>query len=153
MLKIDVIAVGKNKKGPWFDLQEDYASRLRWPTQILEVESKHTDAKTAQEHEQRLIAEKLDDNSYKIVLDERGKELRSVDFAAMLQKVRDSGHEKISFLIGGADGFIPSTRDKADYLLSLGNPTWPHIMARVMLLEQIYRAQQIIAGHPYHREG
>lgn len=153
MFKIDVIAVGKNKKGPWFDLQQDYSSRLRWPTQIFEVESKHTDAKSAQEHEQKLITEKLDENSYKIVLDERGKELRSIDFAAMLQKIRDNGHEKISFLIGGADGFIPATRDKADFLLSFGAPTWPHIMVRVMLLEQIYRAQQIIAGHPYHREG
>lgn len=153
MFKIDVIAAGKNKKGPWFDLQQEYLSRLRWPTHIVEIESKHTDAKTAQEHEQKLIAEKLDDNSYKIILDERGKELRSIDFANSLQKIRDAGHEKISFLIGGADGHTDTMRQKADLLLSMGIPTWPHIMVRVMLLEQIYRAQQILAGHPYHREG
>ncbi len=153
MFKIDIIAAGKNKKGPWFDLQQEYTSRLRWPTHIVEIESKHTDARAAQDHEQRLFAEKLDDTSYKIVLDERGKEIRSIDFATTLEKIRDKGYEKITFLIGGADGFTDATRQKADLLLSLGIPTWPHIMVRVMLLEQIYRAQQILAGHPYHREG
>lgn len=153
MFKIDVIAVGKNKKGSWHDLQQDYIARLRWPIQMIEIESKYTDPKTQQEHEQRLILDKLDDTSFTIVLDERGDGLRSLDFADTLRKIRDAGVEKLTFLIGGADGFTDDVRNKANVLLSFGQQTWPHMMVRVMLLEQIYRAQQIIAGHPYHREG
>ncbi|MEK7802705.1 MAG: 23S rRNA (pseudouridine(1915)-N(3))-methyltransferase RlmH [Pseudomonadota bacterium] len=153
MFKIDIIAVGKNKKGPWHDLQQDYAARLRWPVQVIEVESKYTDQKNQQEHEQRLIIDKIDPHSFVIVLDERGDGLRSLDFSDTLRKIRDTGEEKLTFLIGGADGFTDEIRSKANMLLSFGQQTWPHMMVRVMMLEQIYRAQQIMAGHPYHREG
>lgn len=153
MFKIDLIVVGKVKKGPWFDLQKDYITRLKWPVQLIEVESKYSDPKTQQEHEQRLILSKLDESSFVIVLDERGDGLRSLDFSQTLGKLRDTGIDKISLLIGGAEGFTDDIRNKANMLLSFGQQTWPHVMVRVMLLEQIYRAQQIIAGHPYHREG
>lgn len=153
MFKIDMIVVGKVKKGPWHDLQQDYITRLKWPVQLIEVESKYSDSKTQQEHEQRLILSKLDESSFVIVLDERGDGLRSLDFAQTLGKLRDTGIDKISLLIGGAEGFTDDVRSKANMLLSFGQQTWPHVMVRVMLLEQIYRAQQIIAGHPYHREG
>lgn len=153
MFKIDLIAVGKNKKGPFYDLQQDYIGRLRSSFSLIEVESKYTDPKTQQEHEQRQILDKLDPNSFIIVLDERGDGLRSLDFAETLRKIRDAGEEKFTFLIGGADGFTDAIRSKANMLMSFGQQTWPHMMVRVMLLEQIYRAQQIIAGHPYHREG
>lgn len=154
MFKIDVVVVGKLKKGPWFDLCEDYVSRLRsWPTQIIEVESKITDPLKQQIEEQKLVLEKIDSNSLLIVLDERGDGLRSLDFADTLKKFRDGGTDKITFLIGGASGFTEDVRGKADIMLSFGQQTWPHIMVRVMLLEQIYRAQQILSGHPYHREG
>lgn len=153
MFKIDLIAVGKVKKGPWHDLITDYVSRTKWPLNVIEVESKYTDPKTQQEHEQRLILDKLDTDSFIIVLDERGDGLRSLDFSQTLQKIRDTGSNKLTFLIGGAEGFTDDIRNKANMLLSFGQQTWPHVMVRVMLLEQIYRAQQIIAGHPYHREG
>lgn len=153
MFKIDLIVVGKVKKGSWRDLMDDYVSRTKWPLTMIEVESKYTDPKTQQDHEQRLILDKLDTNSFVVVLDERGDGLRSLDFSQTLQKIRDTGESKLTFLIGGAEGFTETVRDKANMLLSFGQQTWPHVMVRVMLLEQIYRAQQIIAGHPYHREG
>lgn len=153
MVKIDLIAVGKVKKGPWFDLQEDYLKRLKWSLRLFEIESKYTDPKAQQDHEQRLILEKLDEDSFVIVLDERGDGLRSLDFAQTLEKIQSSGVGKFSFLIGGAEGFTEEVRNRANLLLSFGQQTWPHIMVRVMLLEQIYRAQQIAAGHPYHRQG
>lgn len=153
MFKIDIIAVGKVKKGAWRDLIDDYVLRTKWPLSLIEVESKYTDAKSQQEHEQRLILEKLDMDSFIIVLDERGDGLRSLDFSQTLEKIRDMGTGKVTFLIGGAEGFTDDIRNKANMLLSFGQQTWPHVMVRIMLLEQIYRAQQILAGHPYHREG
>lgn len=153
MFKIDFIVVGKVKKGPWHDLIDDYVTRIKWPVTLIEVESKYTDSKAQQAHEQRLILEKLDTDSFIIVLDERGDGLRSLDFSQTLKKIRDTGSEKLTFLIGGAEGFTDDIRNKANMLLSFGQQTWPHVMVRVMLLEQVYRAQQIMAGHPYHREG
>lgn len=153
MFKIDIIVVGKVKKGSWHDLIADYITRTKWTVNLIEVESKYTEAKAQQAHEQRLILEKLDEDSFIIVLDERGDGLRSLDFSHTIQKIQGTGVDKITFLIGGAEGFTDDVRNKANMMLSFGQQTWPHVMVRVMLLEQIYRAQQIIAGHPYHREG
>lgn len=153
MFRIDVIAVGKLKKGPWFDLQEDYASRLKWPLTIHEIESKITDGKKQQEEENKMILSRLDTRSFVIALDERGDGLRSLDFSQTLEKLRNNGEDRLTFLIGGAEGFTTEVRDRANVLLSFGQQTWPHMMVRVMLLEQVYRAQSIMAGHPYHREG
>lgn len=153
MFKVDVIAIGKAKKGPWYELQEEYRGRMRWDLTLHELESKLTDEKEQQKEEQRLILSKLDEDSFVIVLDERGEGLRSLDFAQTVQKIQNTGTNKITFLIGGACGFTDEVRDKANMLMSFGQQTWPHMMARIMLLEQVYRAQQILAGHPYHREG
>jgi len=87
-----------------------------------------------------------------VVLDERGKNLSSRDFAAKIGAWRDDGVAEIVFVIGGADGHDDAVRNRADLLLSLGALTWPHQLVRVLLAEQIYRAQQILAGHPYHRD-
>lgn len=153
MFSIDIIAVGKVKKGAWADLVSDYVTRLKWNTKIIEVESKLTDERAQQEHEQSLILEKLDMTSTIIILDERGKSQRSIDFAKTIEKYRDTGVGKITFIIGGANGLNEAVREKSSLMLSFGTQTWPHVMVRVMLLEQIYRAQQILVGHPYHREG
>lgn len=153
MFSVDLIVVGKNRKGPWFDLQQDYLKRMKWPVRIIEVDSPHTDAKARQEHEQRLILSKIDTDSCVVALDERGKSLRSLEFAGTLEKLRDTGTGKLAILIGGADGLGDEIRGKARILLSFGQQTWPHMMVRTMILEQLYRAQQIMAGHPYHREG
>lgn len=153
MFKVDLIVIGKVKKGPWFDLQEEYKNRLKWDLTIHELESKITDEKEQQKEEQKLILSKLDEDSFIIVLDERGDGLRSLDFAQTVQKIQNTGTSKITFLIGGACGFLDDVRNKANMLMSFGQQTWPHMMVRVMLLEQVYRTQQILAGHPYHREG
>lgn len=153
MFKVDLIVIGKLKKGAWHDLQEDYRARIRWDLAIHEIESRIPDEKEQQKDEQKLILSKLDEDSFIVVLDERGDGLRSLDFAHTIQKIQNTGASKITFLIGGATGFTDEVRNKAHMLMSFGQQTWPHLMVRVMLLEQIYRAQQIMAGHPYHREG
>jgi len=86
-----------------------------------------------------------------VALDAGGKQFSSEAFAARLAAWRESGAAELAFLIGGADGIAETVLTRADFILSLGAMTWPHLLARVMLLEQLYRAQQIIAGHPYHR--
>lgn len=152
MLNIDLITVGKMKKGPLFELQEEYQKRIRWPLSLHEIESRYSDPVTMNDDENRKIASRLSPGAYVVVLDERGQGLRSLDFADTLQKMQDNGAEHMQFIIGGSDGLNDTVRNEASFLLSFGQQTWPHQMARIMLLEQIYRAQQIMAGHPYHKE-
>ena len=152
MLTIDVIAVGRLKKGPYYDLCDDFSSRTKWKLKIHEIESKYTEPQNMQDDEARKIADRIDERAFVVVLDERGNGLKSLDFAETIQKLMDTGEQHIQFIIGGADGLTDEIRDRANLLLSFGQQTWPHMLARVMLLEQIYRAQQIMARHPYHRE-
>lgn len=152
MLKIEIIAVGKLKKGPFFELFHDYSKRLNWDLKTIEVESKLTDAKAVKADEARRISEHIESNAFVIVMDEKGNGLRSLDFAKTLENLQITGETHIQFIIGGADGLTDELRGRANLLLSFGQQTWPHMMVRVMLLEQIYRAQQILVGHPYHRE-
>jgi 23S rRNA (pseudouridine1915-N3)-methyltransferase len=144
VLHLDVIAVGRLKAGPLKDLCADYAGRLKgWQLSLHEID----DRKPAEAP----ILERLADVSYVFILDERGQSLGSDAFAKKLGSLEDSGTARIAFVIGGADGHSAVLRQKADFLLSFGIQTWPHMLARVMLLEQIYRARQILSGHPYHR--
>ena len=148
MLRIDVIAVGKSRSSPFADLWEDYAGRLRpWTVSLVEIEAKST----IDEHKK--ILEKINDQAFIFVLDEKGKSLRSTDFATRIGDLADQGRPHIQFVIGGADGLSDEIRKRAHFLLSFGVQTWPHMMVRTMLAEQVYRAKQILAGHPYHREG
>jgi len=152
MLKVDIIAISRVKKSPHLEIIQDYKKRIKWNLTIYEMESKYTDAKQVQEEESVKILDKIKPNAIIVVLDERGDGLRSLDFAKTIENFTNNGESHIQFIIGGADGLTQDIRDKADILLSFGQQTWPHILARIMLLEQIYRAQQILAGHPYHRE-
>jgi len=146
MMHVDVIAVGRLRDKALLALWQDYSKRIVWPLALHEIEGKKpTD-------EQKKILEKLDPRAHVFVLDERGKSLPSRDFAGRLEKLSAEGITKIQFVIGGADGLDEEIRKKAHFLLSFGAQTWPHMLARVMLAEQIYRAQQILAGHPYHRD-
>ncbi len=88
-----------------------------------------------------------------VLLDEHGKQMSSEEFAALLGRWRDDGVRETRFLIGAADGHGQEARDKADLLLGFGAMTWPHLMVRAMLAEQLWRATSILAGHPYHRSG
>ncbi|MGB4058259.1 MAG: 23S rRNA (pseudouridine(1915)-N(3))-methyltransferase RlmH [Alphaproteobacteria bacterium] len=151
-MKIDIIAIGRLKKGPYHELAQEYLKRTRWDLTIHELESRYTEARHIQEDEARKIKEHIKDDAFIIVMDERGDGLRSLDFAKTIEKLQNNSENHIQFIIGGADGLTDEIRGRANLLLSFGQQTWPHMLARIMLMEQIYRAQQILSGHPYHRE-
>lgn len=118
------------------------------PTALHEVEDKKGGGPTA---EATLLERALPQGAVRVALDERGRLLTSPDFAGKIAEWRDAGRADLAFVIGGADGIAPGLRDTADFSLSLGKMVWPHMLARVMLAEQIYRATTILAGGPYHR--
>lgn len=152
MLQLDVIAVGRLKKGPFLELFQDYERKIRWSFNLIEVESRYKDPITAQNDENMRLLQAIQSHAFVIALDERGNGLKSLDFASTIENLQNSGEQHIQFILGGADGLQDEVRNRANMLLSFGQQTWPHMMARVMVAEQIYRAQQILAGHPYHRE-
>lgn len=151
-MKIELIAVGRLRSGPEYELFKTYDKRLTWPFSLIEIASKHKDPQAAQADEHQQIQKHLDPSAFIVALDERGKPLSSGAFAETLQKLQNDGRPKIQFIIGGADGLSDDLRKRANLLLSFGVQTWPHRLVRVMVLEQIYRAQQILKGHPYHRD-
>ena len=144
-MKIDIIAIGAVKRSPYAALQEEFAKRITWKLTIHEREGR------SPEEEQRLIESKIKPGGYLIMLDERGKTMSSPDFAQYFAKLQNESRSPVQFVIGGAQGLGDSLRSRADLLLSFGKQTWPHMLARIMVLEQIYRAQTILSGHPYHK--
>lgn len=159
-MKLRILAVGRAKGGPEAALIAEYGKRLQWALAVEEVEERRPlSGPELKAREAALLTQTLEKGGAKatgrrvlIALDERGRQLGSRDFAQRLGAWRDQGAAEIAFLIGGADGLDESLRQRADMVLSLGQMTWPHMLARAMLVEQIYRAQQILAGHPYHRD-
>lgn len=154
-MKLLIAAVGRARPGPARDLFEEYRRRLSWPLDLVEVEEKRAlppDQRRAREGELLLAAVERKPGAVLVALDERGKALTSTAFATRLAGWRDRGTGPIAFLIGGADGHAEAVTRRADFLLSLGAMTWPHLLVRALLAEQLYRAQQILSGHPYHRE-
>lgn len=146
MANIDIIAVGRIKNSPFAPLWDEYFKRMTgWRVTLHELETR------TQAEEIRAIQAKIRADAHVIALDERGKAMDSPAFAAHIQSLMDRGRTPIQFVIGGADGLGEDIRKRADDLLSFGIQTWPHLMVRVMLMEQIYRARQINSGHPYHR--
>ena len=151
-MRLTVAAVGRAKGGPEQALWQDYVKRLSRPVQLKEIEVKGNPAAAErQARESAALIAALPDGATRVVLDGRGQALSSAAFAARLGRWRDDGVRELGFLIGGADGHAPELLTKADFLLSLGPMTWPHLLARVLLAEQLYRAQSILTGHPYHR--
>ena len=140
-MQLHVIARGKIGRGPEAELVDRYLKRIAWPTKVTELPESGGKPPAAS------------DNSVTIILDEKGEQLGSLAFAAKLERWRDSGVREARFLIGGADGFGETERAGADLLLAFGKATWPHLLARAMLAEQLFRATSILANHPYHREG
>ena len=156
-MKIRIIALGRAKAGSEKSLVETYMKRLIWPTEIVELEAKKgLSGAELMAAEAELIAKALDARNkgkrVAIALDERGQNFGSRDFAKRIAALGNQGYGEIDFVIGGADGLAPEIRERAGLLLSFGAMTWPHMLVRVLLMEQVYRAQTIIAGHPYHRE-
>lgn len=151
-MKIELIAVGRLRNGPEFELCREYSKRLDWPLTISDIESRSRDEQQGRIDELAQIAGKIRPGAFVIALDERGKTLGSRILAQKFENLRNGGAPLIQFVIGGATGLDGAIRERADLLLSFGAQTWPHKLARVMLLEQIYRCQQILKGHPYHRD-
>jgi 23S rRNA (pseudouridine1915-N3)-methyltransferase len=158
-MRIIVIAVGRLKQGPERELTKRYRERFEdigrklgfRGLEIHEIaESRARDAATRMAEEAAAMAAHFPEKYGLIALDERGKSIDSTAFAARLGRFRDAATD-IIFVIGGADGLSPELRGKASLVIAFGAATWPHQMVRVMLLEQIYRAATILAGHPYHR--
>ncbi|MEM9138647.1 MAG: 23S rRNA (pseudouridine(1915)-N(3))-methyltransferase RlmH [Pseudomonadota bacterium] len=155
-MRLDLIAVGRLKAGPEADLVRGYAARATaagralalGPVDITEIDERKARDRAQQSDR---LAEAVPAGAAMILLDERGKTLSSEAFSALLAAERDAGRPGLAFLIGGADGHSPDLRQRADRMLSFGPMVWPHVLARVMLAEQLYRAISILGGSPYHR--
>ena len=140
-MRLHVIARGKIGRSAEYDLCQRYARRIAWPFMLTELpESGGT------------IPQPITP-AREVLLDERGRQLSSEEFAALLGTWRDAGIREARFHLGGADGHGEAARAQADLLLAFGPMTWPHLLARAMLIEQLWRATSILAGHPYHRSG
>jgi 23S rRNA (pseudouridine1915-N3)-methyltransferase len=140
-MRLHVIARGRIARSPEGELVERYARRIAWPTQFTELPDAGGTVPPAPSP------------CRTVLLDERGRQMSSEDFAALLGRWRDDGIREARFLIGAADGHGDKARAEADLLLGFGAMTWPHLLARAMLAEQLWRATSILAGHPYHRSG
>ena len=138
---LHIVAFGKIGRSPEAELVDRYLKRITWPTKTTELAEKGGTVPALQA------------NSISVLLDERGEALSSMALAKMLERWRDEGKREARFLIGAADGHSDKERASADLLLSFGAATWPHLLARAMLAEQLFRATSILANHPYHREG
>ena len=155
-MRLHICAVGRLRAGPERDLTDDYYTRFDrtgrplglGPVSELEVEDKKNLGMGA---EAVLLDRAIPSGALIATLDERGRVLSSPEFAEQLARWRDGGRQDVAFVIGGADGIDPSLQARADFSLSFGKMVWPHMLVRVMLAEQIYRAATILGGGPYHR--
>jgi 23S rRNA (pseudouridine1915-N3)-methyltransferase len=138
---LHVVARGKIGRSPEAELVERYARRIAWPLKLTELPESGGRIPEAQTPLRTVL------------LDEKGRQLSSEELARQLESWRDDGIREARFVIGAADGHGESERAGADLLLAFGSATWPHLLARAMLLEQLFRASSILAGHPYHRAG
>ncbi len=140
-MRLHVIARGKIGRSPEAELVARYEKRISWPLRLTELPDKGGSIPEPQTPFRTVL------------LDERGKQLASAELAELLGRWRDDGIRETRFLIGAADGHGESERAQADLILGFGAATWPHLLARAMLMEQLFRATSILAGHPYHRAG
>jgi len=155
-MRVSIVAVGRLRQGPERALVDDYLTRFDrsgralglGPAQMVEVEDRKGGGMAA---EAQLLEKAVPNGALLCVMDERGREMTSPDFANRLAGWRDEGRSEVAFMIGGADGIDPALRARADFALSFGQMVWPHMLVRVMLAEQLYRAASILAGAPYHR--
>jgi 23S rRNA (pseudouridine1915-N3)-methyltransferase len=151
-MRLTIAAVGRLRDGPMLALYRDYAARLPWTVALKEVEERRKlPAPARVAAESRLLAAVIPAGALVVVLDQRGIALSSEDFAARFGQWQEQGVGDLAFVIGGADGLAPEWRRQAKLVLSLGAMTWPHLLVRVMLAEQLFRSHCILSGHPYHR--
>ena len=139
-MQLHIIARGKIGRSSEAELVDRYLKRIAWPTKLTELSEKARIPAAAS-------------GSVTVLLDEKGDALSSMELAKKLEQWRDRGTREARFVIGAADGHSPEERAQADLLISFGPATWPHLLVRAMLAEQLFRATSILANHPYHREG
>jgi len=139
-VQLHIIARGKIGRSSEAELVHRYLKRIAWPTKLTELSEKAPLPAAAS-------------GSVTVLLDEKGDALSSMELAKKLEQWRDRGTREARFVIGAADGHSPEERARADLLISFGPATWPHLLVRAMLAEQLFRATSILANHPYHREG
>lgn len=154
-MKIAIISIGKFENSPQKAVFENYLKRSKWKIDLKEFDiknSKSLPVDRIKEEEGALILKAVKPSSKIIALDERGKKFTSISFASMISDFALRGDSSISFIIGGANGLSKEVLDKSCLKISLSDMTFPHLMVRSILMEQLYRAESIIAGHPYHRE-
>ncbi|WP_299673354.1 23S rRNA (pseudouridine(1915)-N(3))-methyltransferase RlmH [uncultured Roseobacter sp.] len=155
-MRVHIVAVGRLRSGPQKDLIDDYLTRFDrtgrglglGPARVVEVDDRKGAGMAG---EAELIRRALPAGAVVVALDERGRVESSPDFAQRIAGWRDAGRGDLALVIGGADGIDPGLRAEADFALSFGKMVWPHMLVRVMLAEQLYRAASILAGTPYHR--
>lgn len=151
-MDIIIACIGHMKPSPELDLLSKYIKQTRWNVVVREFEDKKPGSvEERKKREGALLLSAVPAAAKIVVMDERGKLLSSEKFAKRLGDWQDESVPAVAFLIGGADGHSEEIRQKADLILAFGEMTWPHMLARVMLAEQIYRAKTILDGHPYHR--
>ena len=138
---LHIIARGRIGRGPEAELVDRYLKRISWPVKVTQLAERAGQVPSVPQ------------SAVTVILDEKGEQLGSLALAGRLGRWRDDGIREARFLIGGADGFVEEERAGADLLLAFGKATWPHLLARAMLAEQLWRATSILANHPYHREG
>lgn len=146
-----IIAIGKNKDAGLQRLIDEYIKRLSWKVIITELPVLNVSDAERKSREAEQLRQAIPAKAVKICLDERGKNIGSEVFANQLQHYFTNQQSTLAFIIGGADGLDETFRKQADYVISFGALTWPHMMVRLMLVEQLYRASTILSGHPYHR--
>ena len=153
-MHIIISAIGKLKKSaPEYELMFSYLKRVKWSVEIKEYEAKKALTGVALKNaEAELLLSNMPKKTKRVVLDEHGDTLSSREFAGRLRAWQNNGIDTIAFFIGGADGHGKAVKEAADLTLSFGRMTLPHFLMRVVLAEQIYRAQTILEGHPYHRD-
>jgi 23S rRNA (pseudouridine1915-N3)-methyltransferase len=157
-LRLTIAAVGRLKASPEAELVADYLARFDrtgrplglGPARMVEVEDRRGGGPAA---EAALLVAAIPKGAVLAVLDERGTQLDSPEFATLLRRIADDGARDLAFAVGGADGLDAALRDSASHAISFGRMVWPHLLVRAMLAEQLYRAASILAGSPYHRGG
>lgn len=150
-MRLLIAAIGKAKASPEQQLYQDYARRLKWKLECKEFDVKLADARERKERESEQLLAACKDYDKVVALDENGKNLSSAEFTEQLKRWQGQGNSSFAFIIGGADGLHENVLKKSHLVWSLGRVTWPHMLVRALLAEQLYRAHSIVSGHPYHR--
>ncbi len=160
-MHIDILAVGRMKSGPERELYNRYAERIGkvgkplhlFGPRLIEIpEARAGNAEARKTEEATVLIDKSNSDSRVLLLEEHGRDISSTDFSSLISSEQEAGAQSLVFAIGGPDGHGETMRERSFSSIRFGSVTWPHQLARVMLVEQLYRAVTIMAGHPYHRE-